>query len=129
MCIAIKRLNATNTFPCTRGECSTNIDFNNDWQNGQTFMTKAIKYWPIDKECSIRELPKRNSVVFTTIIEVDICPINIERFSRYVFLINVTATRVLALRHKYSLKTIFDSISAEQYIKSELLDNWSKKIN
>ena len=102
----------------TRGEDPNNIGLNSDWQNGPKFMTKPIKYWPIHRECSITELPERNSVVLTSIIEINICPINVERFSKYVLLINVTA-RVLTLTHKHSLKTIFNSILAEQYIKAE----------
>ena len=77
----------------TRGTEPSKIGLLSEWQNGPPFMTT--------KECQIADLPERNTIVLTVNVEVDNCPINIERFSDYLKLLRVTA---YALRFINNLK-------------------------
>ena len=81
----------------TRGVEPVHIDSYSMWQNGPKFMSNAIDSWPISRSNITKDLPERNKTILTTIVDERTYVIDIERFSKYLLLIMVTA-KILALK-------------------------------
>ena len=77
-------------------------------------MSKAIESWPISKGNTTIDLPERNKTILTAFVDVITCVIDIERFSKYLLLIMVTA-RILALKKYPSFRIMGKTVSAEDF--------------
>ena len=84
----------------TRPKKPSEIDENSDWQNGPTWLKLNEEDWPVKSQVKIEnDLPevKKHSEVLTTIIKVENSDvIDLDRFSSYDQVINVT-TRIMAI--------------------------------
>ena len=106
----------------SRGISPENIDINSEWQNGPAFLSKPIEDWPINNTEIVENIPERNKIIMIVSKQIDKCVIDIDRFSKYLMLIKVTA-RILNLQRKvmkYSLKILFESPNAAQLENAEV---------
>ena len=102
----------------TKGYTCTDIGESSEWQNGAKFMSGSIEEWPIQSSVMQQELPERNNISLPVKAEVKSCLINIERYSKYVLLLHVTA-RILALKREHSLMSINKPVTADNIVEAE----------
>ena len=96
----------------TRGQFCSELDYNNTWQNGPEFMLKPVELWPIKDTIVDIELPGRTKIILSMESKVESKIIEVERYSKYVLLLNVTAM-ILKLKDKYSFKILADDLFCE----------------
>ena len=83
----------------TRGLSSKEINSNSIWQQGPDFLYLPEEEWPISRQCTVKEIPelKLSSNMAVTRQEDSLSQrLDIDRFSKYMLLINTTQ-RVLDL--------------------------------
>ena len=69
------------------------------------------------------ELPERNKITLSADAKVESCMIDINRYSKYILLLYVTA-RILAVQKKHSLKSISRPVTAENIAEAEVF--WTR---
>ena len=84
----------------TRGQICSELYYNSTWQNDPEFMSKPVELWPIKDNIVGIELPERNNIILSMESKVESKIIDNERYSKYVFLLNVTAI-MLKLKDKF----------------------------
>ena len=75
----------------TRGEKPGNLGTGSRWQNGPEFLRLPIEQWPIRSDCFMDPLPERVESTMNINVNKTHAIINVDRFSKYVNLIMVTA--------------------------------------
>ncbi|XP_045115478.1 uncharacterized protein LOC123507035 [Portunus trituberculatus] len=110
---------------CTRGCRPSLLHENSTWQLGPEFLRFPKEDWPISQHCSVEitdELYVREGRSLCTTAEVNVAPhaIDIDRFSDYDKLINVTA-RVLNVSQSRSLFELSREPNAQELLKAEML--------
>ena len=97
----------------TRGESTGKLNFDNEWQNGPSFLSLSIETWPIRKDWSTEVLPEQVETVM--LVELNDC----------VKLVTITA-RILNLKIKpYSLKNVSNPVTVAKY--NESITFWVKQ--